>query len=256
MPLVFSPLNESVLGEPPKRLLPKHAFVMRQLGNPATIDVDMSKIIIRVFNKRGFKAIDATSSVGAKDYLERILGLIRGTGFTVAIFSTETRANSFANIALELGYAAMSGKPLIITQSKGANGPSDLKRTDWIEYDPNDKVSFSQKLEQALKEVEAYLDLEGDLLESALKARNTDCAIAFERANKAFLLSGDSRFIESARKILVKLAPTQDFEEIADLDRLRQDIETFILQADRAVAVMTNQLKSRKRLSKPVSSKS
>lgn len=123
MPLVFSPLNESVLGEPPKRLLPKHAFVMRQLGNPAPIDVEMTKIITRVFKKKGFKAIDATSSVGAKDYLERILGLIRGTGFTVAVFSSETRANSLANIALELGYAAMCGKPLIITQSKGASGP-------------------------------------------------------------------------------------------------------------------------------------
>ncbi len=238
MPLIFSPLNESVLGEPPKKLLPKHAFVMRQIGDPPKIDLEMSKIIIRVFKKRGFNAIDATASVGAKDYLERILGLIRGTGFTVAVFSSDTRSNSLANIALELGYAAMCGKPLIITQSKGAHGPSDLKRTDWIEYNPDDREKFQQTLEQALNEIETYLDLESDLLEAALKARNIDCAIAFERANKAFLLSGDRRFIEAASSILEKLKPTLETETIADLDRLRQEIDTFILQANRSIEAL------------------
>lgn len=123
-----------------------------------------------------------------------------------------------------------------------------MKRTDWIEYDPDDKTTFQPKIEQALREIDSYLDLESDLLEAALKARNPDCAIAFERANKAFLLSGGQRFIEAARKLLEKIAISPEPEGIADLDRLRQEIETFILQADRAVAAIEAQPNARKRM--------
>ena len=130
MPLVFSPLTEAVLETPPTTLRPKHAFVMRQLGGPPDIDKAMISILGDVFKKRGVPIVDADTSTGAKDFLERILGLIRGTGFTVAVFSEDTRTNSLANIALELGFAAMCGKPLIIVKSREAKAPSDLTRTD------------------------------------------------------------------------------------------------------------------------------
>ena len=249
MPLVFSPLTEAVLDEPPRKLLPRHAFVMRQLGNPPPIDLKMNEIITNVFKRHGISVVDADGTVGSKDYLERILGLIRATGFTVAIFSTETRANSLANIALELGYAAMCGKPLVIAQSKGANGPSDLKRTDWIEYDPDDQTRFEQKLEQAIEELSTLAGWESDLLDVALGARSIDCAVAFERANKAFLLSGDSRYIDAARVISEKIPAGEGLLHIADLERLRQEIGAFILQSDRAI-VAAKSKPGRKKLSK------
>lgn len=109
--------------------------MMRQLGDPPEIDRVMNAQTIRIFRECGIRAIDAGETTGGKDYLERILGLIRGTGFTVAIFSHQTRPTALANIALELGFAAMCGKPLIIIKSPEATAPSDLKRTDWIEYE-------------------------------------------------------------------------------------------------------------------------
>ena len=51
-----------------------------------------------------------------------------------------------ANIALELGFASMCGKPLVIIKSKAAAAPSDLTRTDWIEYDADDQARFRAKL--------------------------------------------------------------------------------------------------------------
>lgn len=114
MPLVFSPLSEAVLDFAPKSLFPKHAFVMRQLGDPPGVDLTMTRIVGEVLGARGFRIKDADPSTGGKDFLERILGLIRSTGFTIAIFSNKTRATAMANIALELGFAAMCGKPLMI----------------------------------------------------------------------------------------------------------------------------------------------
>ncbi len=80
MPLVFSPLTEAVLESAPKSLFPKHAFVMRQLGGPPDIDLEMTRIVEDVLTGRGFGIKDANASTGGKDFLERILGLIRPCG--------------------------------------------------------------------------------------------------------------------------------------------------------------------------------
>jgi hypothetical protein len=69
-----------------------------------------------------------------------------------------------ANIALELGFAAMCGKPLIIVKSEKAKAPSDFTRTDWITYNPAQEPRFRDKLEQALDSVESLVEYESTLL--------------------------------------------------------------------------------------------
>ena len=232
MPLVFSPLSEAILDSAPKSLFPKHAFVMRQIGNPPNLDTAMTAIVKEVFEAHGVQIKDADASTGGKDFLERILGLIRSTGFTIAIFSHKTRGTAMANIALELGLAAMCGKPLIIVKSQQAKAPSDFTRTDWIVYDPAQEDRFRVKLEQALDSIGSLVEYESTLLDVALGTRSPDCAIAFERANKGFLLSGEQRFIDSARAILEVLKGVNEGNAIADLERLRSELNTFIRQAE------------------------
>ncbi|MGE0235883.1 hypothetical protein [Methylocystis sp.] len=232
MPLVFSPLAETVLDTVPKRLLPKHAFVMRQIGSPPEIDLRMAEIVKEVFLAHEIKIVDADASTGGKDFLERILGLIRATGFTVAIYSHKTRPTAIANIMLELGFAAMSGKPLVIVKSERAKAPSDLTRTDWIVYSDTDEDGFRLKLKQATETIDSLVQHEKTVLDVALGARSIDCAIAFERANKGFLLSGDRQFIEAAREILSRLDSVMDDPRISDIERLRSEIKTFLRQAE------------------------
>ncbi len=195
----------------------------------------MNAEVISFFQQRRYHSVDADYSTGSKDYLERILGLIRGTGFTVAIFSHETRPTAMANIALELGFAAMCGKPLIIIKSPEAAAPSDLKRTDWIEYQDSDLPGFQRKLGQALDEIEDLCNWERDLLQASLAARSPDCAIALERANKGFLLSGNENFIEAAETLLKILTNIDGDHSIGDLERLRTEMRTFMEQARAAL---------------------
>ncbi len=195
----------------------------------------MTRIVAEVFGARGFRTKDADASTGGKDYLGRILGLIRGTGFTVAIFSHETRATAMANIALELGFAAMCGKPIVIVKSDEATAPSDLKRTDWITYNAADEGRFREKLAQALDEIVRLVEYEDALLRVALDARSIDCAVAFERANKAFLLSGDRAFVRSSEAVLDRLQRVDGDPQIGDLERLRGEIRTFLHQAKRSL---------------------
>lgn len=233
MPLVFSPLTEAVLDTPPKRLFPRYAFVMRQLGRPPTIDQAMARIVEDVLKKRGFQTKDADASTGGKDFLERILELIRATGFTIAIFSDKTRPTALANIMLELGFAAMCGKPLLIVKSARAKAPSDFSRTDWISYDGDDEKRFRSKLDQGLDAIESLVEYEDTLLNVALAAQSMDCAVAFERANKGFLLSGSSNFVAAARSIHKRLKETEGVSRIADVERLTHEVEAFLLQAQK-----------------------
>ena len=235
MPLVFSPISEAVLESAPKSLLPKHAFVMRQLGDPPPLDQEMTQIVSDVLKSRGIQTTDAGGSTGSKDYLDRIVGLIRSTGITVAVFSHQTRPTAMANISLELGFAAMCGKPIIMVKSAEATTPSDLQRTDWISYEPAKRQEFEKSLRQAADVIVELVEYEDSLLNVALEARSPDCAVAFERANKGFLLSGEKRFINAARKILERLKNVVGDTAIADLERLRGEVGTFIDQAEKAV---------------------
>lgn len=235
MPLVFSPLSEEVLDSPPKSLYPKCAFLMRQIGDPPPVDARMTAIVREVFERNGVGLKDARASTGGKDYLERILGLIRGTGFTVAIFSHETRPSAMSNIALELGFAAMCGKPLVIIKSQEATAPSDLTRTDWIEFSDDDEASFRDRLGQALESVGELAALEETVLDVAVDARTMDCAVALERVTKAFLLTGDEGLLAHGDEISRRLTVAAPLEGIADFDRLRREASTFVRQARRAL---------------------
>lgn len=206
--------------------------MMRQLGEPPEIDQQMSAVATEVFDIAGISVLDASSSVGGKDFLERILGLIRGVGFVAALFSDSTRRTAFANISLELGFAAMCGKPLIIIKSKGAEAPSDLTRTDYIEYDPDDLENFTDKLRRAIDEISALADFERAKLEVALEADQMDCAIAFERARRAFLLTGEREYVDHAQTIFERLKGAQESQNVDDLRREREEIRLFIRQAE------------------------
>ena len=231
MPLVFSPLSEEVLDPGPRTLFPRSVFMMRQLGEPPEIDREMAAVATGVFDAAGISVLDANSSIGGKDFLERILSLIRGVGFVATLFSDSTRRTAFANISLELGFAAMCGKPLVIMKSKGAKAPSDLTRTDYIEYDSDDLENFTNKLQMAIDEVNVLAEFERAKLEVALDADQMDCAIAFERARKAFLLTGERAYVNHAQTILDRLDVAQENQIVGDLRREREEIGLFIKQA-------------------------
>lgn len=209
---------------------------MRQIGKPPATDARMAEIVAEIFETRGVPTKDADASSGGGDFLERILGLIRATGFTVAIFSHETRANAMANITLELGFAAMCGKPLIIAKSKRAKAPSDFTRTDWVVYDPTEENRFKDKLNQALDTVDDAGSYEEILLDIALEAKSIDCAVALERASKAFLLTGEDSLLGKAQQVEARIDGAGANETIADLERLRAELKMFLRLGNAALA--------------------
>lgn len=235
MPLIFSPLSDDLIALPPRILFPRQCFVMKQIGTPPKLDTEITGSVEQILIARNFKVKDAGSSTGSKDYLERILGLIRGTGITIAIFSHQTRPSALANIMLELGFAAMCGKPLMIIKSVDADAPSDLKRTDWIDFNPADPPAFEEKVNQALDAVDELAEFEEQLLDISLDAASMDCAIAFERVQRAFLLSGEPRLLDKAKSIADRLLNTRNVDQVDDLNRLHNEVALFLSQGRKSI---------------------
>lgn len=119
----------------------------------------------------------------------------------------------------------------MIVKSKDAAAPSDLKRTDWIDFDPADPPAFARKINQALDEVESLAAFEEQLLDLALDAPSMDCAIAFERAQRAFLLGGANALIPKAEAIRDRLAMARQIDQVDDLKRLHDEVAMFVGQA-------------------------
>ena len=191
----------------------------------------MNAIVNEVLAEHNITAIDAASSAGRNDFLERIIDLIRSTGLTIAIFSHETRGTALANIMLELGFAAIFGKPLLIVKSKEADAPSDLIRTDWIEFNAEKILEFRQKIVQAVGEVDQIAKHQEMLLDISLEAPQMDCAVAFERAQKAFLLAPNASLLEKIKTIKQRVMCYREIDQMSDLHRLHDEISAFSKQA-------------------------
>ncbi|WP_417518261.1 hypothetical protein [Minwuia sp.] len=209
---LYSPTSETVFDELPRQLLPRHAFILRQIGNPPDVDTAMHRVVVEKLQDFGFAAIDADHSAGSPDFLARIVSLIRSSGFTIAIFSEDTRPESLANICLELGFASMLGKPVVIAKSVHAIAPSDLVRADIAEYDGRRRKTFERKLLQSFREVEERADFEQIVLSETKNSGQTDFSLLYERLARGFLISGNPYFIDLCDEIVA-----QHIQKEADL---------------------------------------
>lgn len=112
MALLFSPVDQTELVDAVEPR-PRTAFLMLQLdGNLTATDQIMSSEVKDALARAEFNVVTASDVRGTGDYLHKILGLIRGCGFAVAVFSDRTPPRTLANVFFEVGMAGVLGKPV------------------------------------------------------------------------------------------------------------------------------------------------
>jgi len=212
MSLIFSPLTEDAL-EGPYQPIPRGVFLMLQLGEGISLlETRMDTAVCETLKRRRFNPVKATTRRGHKDYLEKIIQIIRGCGFGTAIFSEYTPAPTLANIFFEVALCNLLGKPVIIVKTEEAKAPSDFVRTEWVAYkDGKDTMlrkDYSDSL-TAIVELGKYYETLGDL---ALDAMDIDLELAFERYKQAALISNSPA---AKRKINTLLSSLRDTDNPA-----------------------------------------
>lgn len=201
MALIFSPLTEDLL-EGPFKPYPRGVFVMLQdnKGTPE-VDYEMDEVICDVLKKHSFTPLKATSKRGTKDFLEKIVQMIRGCGFGVAIFSEYTNASSLANIFFEVGLCNMFGKPVIIVKNEGTKAPSDFVRTEWVTF-TKDKDKLSNDFKASIISIQELADYFESLGDLAFEAEEKDYELAFERFKQSYLISNKKQVQEKIENLL------------------------------------------------------
>lgn len=209
MPLLFSPVDQEELRNayPPR---PRGAFLMLHLAEMvAPGEQAMVRIARDVLAARRFVAVTAGDVRRTSDFLHKIIDIIRGTGFSVAIFSDHTPARTLANIFFEIGVALVLGKPvqLVWTARDAGNTavPTDFVRTEWIRYTVGEEDRLRGELGSAIDAIEqgaAYYRQIGDI---AFDAPEPDLELAFERYKQAILISGDREDRERIERVRERL---------------------------------------------------
>jgi hypothetical protein len=173
------------------------------------------------------------------DFLAKIIDLIRGTGFGIALFSDRTPARTLANIFFEIGVAAVLGKPVQLIWT-GRNprsnaAPTDFIRTEWIRYVVDEEERLRQEVNNAISEIEgAATTFYRQIGDVALEALEPDLELAFERCKQAVLISGDPvarQRILSVRERLAEAARARRADPGDDMashrTRLLQSVSVF-----------------------------
>jgi len=162
----------------------------------------MATKVRRVLKDFGFTPVAATNVSGTSDYLEKIVDLIRGCGFGVAIYSDSTPPRTLANIFFEVGLSHLLGKPVQLLVAGRNSTPSDFVRTEWVYYDPNQEGRSLTNLRAAFRAIKKSASYAYKLGCVAIEAEDVDYELAFERFKQAVLISDHAR----ARKRIVEIS--------------------------------------------------
>jgi hypothetical protein len=227
--LVFSPVTQDVV-EGPFQPRPSHAFLMLHSAEQRSrLDRELEATTEEVLAEAGFTAIRAADVGGTGDYLEKIIGLIRGCGMGVAIFTEATPPPTLANIFFEVGLCLMFGRPVILAKTAEAATPSDFVRTEWVaRYEDEDQFrsNLLATLDTLRTDGVRYFR---SIAEVAFEADEVDYELAFERFVQAYLLGQKQTDLENIQAIYDALkSPSQDSRLHTVRRRLRTTVGHFV----------------------------
>lgn len=232
MPLLFSPVDQEELADAYEPR-PRHAFLMVQLdGNPTVADRTMADEARAALTRANFSYVTAGDIRGTGDYLHKIINLIRGCGFGVAVFSDRTPSKTLANIFFEVGLAGMLGKPVQLVLNGENPAPSDFVRSEWISYKRGDEAALRAALDESLTEMNALAAFYRDIGEVALEAERPDLELAFERFKQGVLIGDDANSREGVSNVRDRLVEAREVEGRDDMathrDRLFKSVSAFL----------------------------
>ena len=123
----------------------------------------------------------------------KIWKLIASTPLSVAICHEDIPSATQMNIYYEFDVAQGLGKEAVLVKSPRAEVPSDLIRTEHIEFDEEFDANFAMYLETLWEQARHY-ELMADQLDR-------DPVLAIDYLKRAFLICGDERLRTKAQGV-------------------------------------------------------
>jgi len=166
---------------------PKTCFVITQLGEPIPGLVNK---IRRTLNKslkaKEIKVVDANSVMTGKDFLDKIWDMILSVPLGIAIVTEDMSHNTWANIFYEIGLMQALGKETLIIKTVEGKVPSDLVRTEYIDYSTKLKTKIDKYLDMLFEQAEHYATMATELEQNPL--------LAIDYLKRAYLITGEQKY--------------------------------------------------------------
>jgi hypothetical protein len=187
---------------------------MTQLGgDPHAEVVGMRDVVKSTLDQHRFDLIQADDVVTGRDFLLKIWGIAVASPLGIAIVHESMTAETVANIFYELGLMQAYGRETLVLKSPRARIPSDLVRTEWVQFDDSAPHRLARFMEGLQERVAYYLNM-ADQLE-----RNPLLVIDYLR--RAYLLTEDPSIRETAIEV---------FDRARIEGRARNSLEHLLVQ--------------------------
>lgn len=181
----------------PVNYRPRTCFLMTQLRKPVPQSaLDIRYRLTNLLSERRISVIDAESVVTGKDFLMKIWNLILAVPLGVAIIHEDMKPGTLSNIFYELGAFQAYGKETLVIKTKAAAIPSNLVRTEYVEYDERFDNKIYRFTEEFLTQAEYYADI-ADQVES-------NPLLAIDYLRRAFIISGEEDLRKRAQEIFAE----------------------------------------------------
>ena len=192
--IIYSPLDGDALTTSiPSRS--RCCFLMTPLGRHVPDEIEaIGQAVSDSCANFDYEVIDVRARVTGRDFLMKIWQLIASTPLCVGICHEEIPFSTQANIYYELGVAQALGKETLLVKSPKASVPSDLVRTEYVEFNGQFGANFGLYLE-SLREQADHYEVVADQLD-----RNPILAIDYLK--RAFLITGEERLRGKAQELL------------------------------------------------------
>ena len=173
----------------------KHCFLMTRLGNPIPPMVeDMRTAVEECCVTYDYSVIDAQAQVTGRDFLLKIWKLIASAPLSVGVVHEDIPESTQANIYYEIGVAQALGKETMIIKSPKSKVPSDLIRTEYIEFDSDFDGKFGVYFKSIFEQAD-YYELLADQLEK-------NPILALDYLKRAYLITGDDTLKDKASNVV------------------------------------------------------
>lgn len=192
----------------------------------------MRNVVEAALDASRFGVVTASDVRGTGDYLHKIVNMIRGCGFAVAVFSDRTPPRTLANIFFEVGMAGMLGKPVQLVLTGENAAPSDFVRSEWIAYRSGEEAQLRSALDGSLARIDALAAYYREIGEVALEADRPDLELVLERFKQAVLIGNEVRAragIETVRQRLIAARKAEGADDMAShRERLYRAASEFL----------------------------
>jgi len=173
----------------------KTCFFMTQLGGKITPELkEVQDRLALLFSEIGYDIIDANGIRTGKDFLNKIWKIMVTVPVGIAIVQKGIKPKTMANIFYELGMMQILGKETITIKVGNVALPSDVIRTEYIEYGTSFDKDIRKFMGSLTDAAEHYIMVSEQLDNNPL--------LVIDYLRRAYLITGDDSLQEHAKEIM------------------------------------------------------